>query len=88
MTPSLSQPVSPACLDAINDPNRTFLGKRQLAALQEGGLTSTARFKVIMNEMPIQQYYILPYDRWEGFAHRARRSCSDSLQTTSRTWSS
>ena len=28
---------------------------------------STARFKVIMNEMPIQQYYVLPYDRWEGF---------------------
>ena len=20
-----------------------------------------------MNEMPIQQYYVLPYDRWEGF---------------------
>ena len=28
---------------------------------------SDARFKVIMNELPIQQYYILPYDRWEGY---------------------
>jgi hypothetical protein len=28
---------------------------------------STARFKVVMNELPIQQYYVLPYDRWEGF---------------------
>ena len=28
---------------------------------------SNARFKVIMNEMPIQQYYVLPYDRWEGY---------------------
>ena len=34
-----------------------------------------------MNEMPIQQYYVLPYDRWEGYEaerqrvlHRARRA--------------
>ena len=68
VTPSLSQPVSPACTAAINDPNRTFLGARQLAAFKAAVSKSTARFKVIMNEMPIQQYYILPYDRWEGFA--------------------
>ena len=36
---------------------------------------STARFKVIMNELPIQQYYVLPYDRWEGFeAERQQRA--------------
>jgi alkaline phosphatase D len=69
LTPSLSQPVSPACTAAINDPNRTFLGTRQLAAFKKAISRSTARFKVIVNEMPIQQYYILPYDRWEGFAH-------------------
>ena len=68
VTPSLAQPVSPACLDRINAPNRTFLGKRQLAAFKKAVKRSTARFKVVMNEMPIQQYYILPYDRWEGFA--------------------
>jgi len=68
VTPSLAAPVSPACTAAINDPNRTFLGKRQLAAFESAVSKSTARFKVIMNEMPIQQYYILPYDRWEGFA--------------------
>jgi alkaline phosphatase D len=68
VTPSLSQPVSPACTAAINDPNRTFLGARQLAAFKNAVSKSTARFKVIVNEMPIQQYYILPYDRWEGFA--------------------
>jgi alkaline phosphatase D len=69
VAPSLSQPVSQACLDAINSPNRTFLGTRQLAAFEKAISKSTARFKVIVNEMPIQQYYILPYDRWEGFAH-------------------
>ena len=68
VTPSLAQPVSPACTARINDPNRTFLGKRQLAAFKKAVKRSTARFKVVMNEMPIQQYYILPYDRWEGFA--------------------
>jgi phosphodiesterase/alkaline phosphatase D-like protein len=68
VTPSLAQPVPPACTARINDPNRTFLGKRQLAAFKRAVKRSTARFKVVMNEMPIQQYYILPYDRWEGFA--------------------
>jgi alkaline phosphatase D len=69
VTPSLAQPVSPACTAAINDPNRTFLGQRQRDAFKQAVSKSTARFKVIMNEMPIQQYYILPYDRWEGFEH-------------------
>ena len=65
--PSLAQPVSQACLDRINSPDRTFLGKRQLNRFLSQIKKSTARFKVIMNEMPIQQYYVLPYDRWEGF---------------------
>ena len=65
--PSLAQPVSQACLDRINSPDRTFLGKRQLNRFLGQVKRSTARFKVIMNEMPIQQYYVLPYDRWEGF---------------------
>jgi alkaline phosphatase D len=67
VTPSLSQPVSPACLDAIRSPNRTYLGRRQMERFKKAVATSDARFKVIMNELPIQQYYVLPYDRWEGF---------------------
>jgi alkaline phosphatase D len=67
VSPSLSQPVSQACLDRINSPDRTFLGKRQLSRFLRDIRRSTARFKVIMNELPIQQYYVLPYDRWEGF---------------------
>ena len=65
--PALAQPVSQACLDAIRSPDRSFLGKRQLARFLRDVKRSTARFKVIMNEMPIQQAYLLPYDRWEGF---------------------
>ncbi len=30
--------------------------------------SSNARWKVVMNETPIQQFYALPYDRWEGYA--------------------
>jgi phosphodiesterase/alkaline phosphatase D-like protein len=67
VVPSLARPVPQACLDRINDPTRTYLGARQLTRFLRDIKRSTARFKVIMNEMPIQQYYVLPYDRWEGF---------------------
>ncbi len=73
LTPSLAAPVSPACLDTIRSPNRTYLGKRQLQRFLKDVKSSTARFKVIMNELPIQQYYILPYDRWEGFESERQR---------------
>jgi alkaline phosphatase D len=63
----LRQPVSQACLDTIRSPDRTFLGQRQLNRFIRDVQDSTARFKVIVNEMPIQQYYVLPYDRWEGY---------------------
>jgi alkaline phosphatase D len=80
VTPSLAQPVSQACLDRINSPDRTFLGKRQLNRFLSDVKRSTARFKVIMNEMPIQQYYLLPYDRWEGF-EAERKQILRSLQS-------
>jgi alkaline phosphatase D len=67
VTPSLARPVSQACIDTIRSQDRTFLGKRQLARFFRDVKRSTARFKVVMNELPIQQYYVLPYDRWEGF---------------------
>jgi alkaline phosphatase D len=71
--PSLRHPVPQACLDAIRSPDRTFLGRRQLSRFLREVERSTARFKVIMNEMPIQQYYILPYDRWEGYEAERQR---------------
>ena len=63
----LSQPVSRRCLDTIRSRNRPYLGRRQLTRFRRDIARSTARFKVIMNELPIQQYYALPYDRWEGY---------------------
>jgi alkaline phosphatase D len=69
LVPSLSQPVSQACKNRINNPNRTFLGKPQLSRFLDDVQNSTATWKVVMNELPIQQYYALPYDRWEGYAY-------------------
>jgi phosphodiesterase/alkaline phosphatase D-like protein len=69
LVPSFSQPVSQACKDRINDPKRTFLGKAQLNRFISDVTKSTATFKVVMNETPIQQFYALPYDRWEGYAY-------------------
>lgn len=62
-------PASPpaGCLDAIFDPRRTMLGPVQLAAFEQALLDSSATFKLVVNEVPIQQYWALPYDRWEGY---------------------
>jgi 3-phytase/alkaline phosphatase D len=71
--PSLANPPPPACLAAINDPSRTMLGKQQLTAFEHAVTSSSATFKVIVNEVPIQQFYALPYDRWEGYASERRQ---------------
>src|SRR5262249_37087478 len=68
LIPPLAQPVPKACTDAINSPARTFLGARQHAAFVKSIRASTATWKVVVNETPIQQFYQLPYDRWEGYA--------------------
>jgi phosphodiesterase/alkaline phosphatase D-like protein len=68
VTPSLAQPVSQACLDAINNPASTMLGSDQYARFTAAIKASTAKFKIVMNEVPIQQFYALPYDRWEGYS--------------------
>ena len=67
VTPSLKQPVSQQCLDTIHDPNRTFLGANQLNDFMKRLKGSKAKFKIVMNETPIQMFYALPYDRWEGY---------------------
>jgi alkaline phosphatase D len=71
--PSLAQPVSPQCLATIRDPSRDYLGAAQFRAFRRAVRRSTARFKVILNELPIQQYYVLPYDRWEGYEAERQR---------------
>ena len=73
VVPSLTQPVSQQCQSTIDDPNRTMLGKRQYDRFTQAVRASKATWKVIFNEVPIQQFYLLPYDRWEGYAaERAR----------------
>jgi alkaline phosphatase D len=65
--PSLKRPIPPACLALLNDPSRTMLGADQLARFERAVSRSKATWKVIVNEVPIQQFYALPYDRWEGY---------------------
>jgi alkaline phosphatase D len=68
VVPSLALPPPPACVATINDPNRTMLGQSQLETFEQAVKASSATFKVVVNEVPIQQFYALPYDRWEGYA--------------------
>jgi phosphodiesterase/alkaline phosphatase D-like protein len=65
--PSLKRPTSPGCLAALDDPARTMLGAAQLARFENAIKRSKATWKVVVNEVPIQQLYALPYDRWEGY---------------------
>jgi phosphodiesterase/alkaline phosphatase D-like protein len=78
--PPLGDPPKQGCVQTINDPNRTFLGSAQLARFTAAVKQSTATFKVIMNELPIQQFYANPYDRWEGY-EAERRRLMDFLST-------
>jgi phosphodiesterase/alkaline phosphatase D-like protein len=60
-------PTAAQCQAVLNDPNRTMLGRAQLARFQDAIKRSRATFKVIMNEVPMQKGYFYPYDRWEGY---------------------
>jgi phosphodiesterase/alkaline phosphatase D-like protein len=66
----LGLPANPptGCLDALNDPSRTFLGPVQKQLFMDALLNSSARWKIVVNELPMQQFFLLPYDRWEGYA--------------------
>jgi phosphodiesterase/alkaline phosphatase D-like protein len=70
---SLRQPVAQECLDTINDPNRTMLGAAQYKKFTDAIKRSDATFKVVLNEVGIQQYYANPYDRWEGYAGERKK---------------
>ena len=60
VAPSLANPAPPECLAAINDPSRTMLGAKQLSKFKQDIANSNATFKVIFNQVPIQQYYAAP----------------------------
>jgi phosphodiesterase/alkaline phosphatase D-like protein len=63
----LSPNPIPGCLAAINNPSRTMLGPVQKAQLKTDLLNSTATHKFIISELAWQQWWALPYDRWEGY---------------------
>ena len=65
----LLRPSDPACVaNELHDPSRTILGARQLAALEQALLDSTATFKIIVNNTPLSRIFVTPYDRWDGYA--------------------
>ena len=84
---SSPNPPPPACVARSTIPNRTMLGSKQLTKFKQEIARSNATFKVIFNQVPIQEYYALPYDRWEGYAAE-RQGFSRYLQHKSRTSSS
>jgi phosphodiesterase/alkaline phosphatase D-like protein len=63
----LANPVPQACLDALNSPQRTMLGSRQYNAFTSAIKRSSAKWKVIINEVPMMEFGINPYDDWEGY---------------------
>ena len=44
-----------------------MLGPVQKAQLKSDLLASTAKYKMVVSQDPIQQFHVLPYDRWEGY---------------------
>ena len=67
----LPEETASACLDALNDPDRTMLGEAQKQFLLDTLEQSDATFKFIVNQVPIMELIGQPYDRWEGY--RAER---------------
>jgi phosphodiesterase/alkaline phosphatase D-like protein len=68
LAPPLARPVPPGCREKIEDTTRTMLGAAQLARFTSDLRASTATWKIVVNEVPLQQFYANPYDRWEGYA--------------------
>jgi alkaline phosphatase D len=62
------RPTPPdGCLAAIFDPSRTMLGPVQKQKFKDDLLASTAKHKIVISELAFQQFFALPYDRWEGY---------------------
>ncbi|HYT29242.1 MAG TPA: alkaline phosphatase D family protein, partial [Actinomycetota bacterium] len=63
----LDQPVPPQCTADLNSKHASMLGAAQRRRFEQDLAASTARFKLVINEDAIQQFFALPYDRWEGY---------------------
>lgn len=62
-------PVDPECLADLKDPNRTMLGTKQLSWFKERLKKSNAKWKLVINEVPLTELFVRPYDRWDGYEH-------------------
>src|SRR4051812_7551126 len=71
--PPLGNPVPQACVDQLNNPQRTMLGARQYNALTSAIKKSTAKWKVIVNEVPMMEFGLDPYDDWEGYEYEREK---------------
>jgi phosphodiesterase/alkaline phosphatase D-like protein len=65
--PPAINPVPQMCLDALNDPKRTMLGSAQYNAFTKAVKASKAKWKIVINEVPIMAQYLNPYDSWQGY---------------------
>ena len=86
LIPSLAGPSPQAAATRSTTRRGRCSAARQEAAFLKAIEASTATFKVVVNEVPMQQFYQLPYDRWEGYAadaDAASRSASPACRTSS-----
>jgi alkaline phosphatase D len=71
--PPAGNPVPQACIDALNDPNRSMLGSAQYNAFTKAIKASKAKWKIVMNEVPIMAQYVNVYDTWQGYEAERRK---------------
>jgi alkaline phosphatase D len=76
LAPFLRDPVPGGCLGALAGRSRTLLGAQQLETFERAIAGSTATWKVVLTDVPIQRYHLRPYDRWEGYAAERTRLLS------------
>jgi alkaline phosphatase D len=55
LVPSLRSPVPAGCVAALRDPQRTILGARQRGAFLQAIARSTATWKVVVTDVPMQE---------------------------------
>ncbi len=64
-------------VDSREGPDARYISEEQLAFLQDRLMNSTARFKVILNSVPIANLPLPPWefeeDRWQGYAAQRTR---------------
>jgi hypothetical protein len=63
----LDSPPPAQCLTDLNASDRTLLGAPQRKQFEKDLAASTATWKFVITEDQIQNFFALPYDRWEGY---------------------